>query len=195
MKTIGVISSDPLTGSTIHGLTLLGQKQSQDSAQNLIDQLEKDNLLHQCKNLDDFNDKVLFFSSNFTRARQTAEGCIQSIQSLLMLKYPKDVNSWGRSFIGQDVCGSKYNDDPFEEQIDKPDSWEAMKQRIDTIERQSKSYIIRNELRERYFGNYDAKELKYYANVWPLDWEDANNNESGVESVNQVISRLKPFFR
>jgi broad specificity phosphatase PhoE len=70
-----------------------------------------------------------------------------------------------------------------------------MKQRIDAIEKQSRSYTIRNELRERYFGGYDAKALRYYANVWPLDWESADNSESDVESVNQVIDRLQPFLR
>lgn len=40
---------------------------------------------------------------------------------------------WGQSFIGQDVCGSKYNDDPFTEQSEKPDSWEDMKRRIDAL--------------------------------------------------------------
>lgn len=37
---------------------------------------------------------------------------------------------WGQSFIGQDVCGSKYNDDPFGEHGDKPNAWEEMKKRI-----------------------------------------------------------------
>ena len=37
---------------------------------------------------------------------------------------------FGVSYIGQDVCGSKYNDDPFGEQKDKPDAWALMKMRI-----------------------------------------------------------------
>lgn len=42
---------------------------------------------------------------------------------------------WGISYIGQDVCGSKYNDDPFDEQSDKPDAWTLMKARIAEIEK------------------------------------------------------------
>ena len=42
---------------------------------------------------------------------------------------------WGKSYIGQDVCGSKYNDDPFDEQGDKPDAWSQMKARIADIEK------------------------------------------------------------
>jgi hypothetical protein len=41
---------------------------------------------------------------------------------------------WGSSFIGQDVCGSKYNDDPFGEQGKKPDAWEIMSKKIKAIE-------------------------------------------------------------
>jgi hypothetical protein len=41
---------------------------------------------------------------------------------------------WGSSFIGQDVCGSKYNDDPFGEQGKKPDAWEIMAKKIKAIE-------------------------------------------------------------
>jgi len=37
---------------------------------------------------------------------------------------------FGISYIGQDVCGSKYNDDPFSEQKNKPDAWTLMKERI-----------------------------------------------------------------
>ena len=45
---------------------------------------------------------------------------------------------WGKSYIGQDVCGSKYNDDPFTEQENKPDAWEEMKKRIQAIEDRKK---------------------------------------------------------
>ena len=32
------------------------------------------------------------------------------------------------------MCGSKYNDDPFDEQEGKPATWEDMKRRIEAIE-------------------------------------------------------------
>ena len=45
---------------------------------------------------------------------------------------------WGQSFIGQDVCGSKLNDDPFGEQGDKPSAWEIMKKKIEALELRDK---------------------------------------------------------
>ena len=40
---------------------------------------------------------------------------------------------WGISFIGQDVCGSKYNDDPFTAMEGKPDAWTEFKKRVDAL--------------------------------------------------------------
>lgn len=40
---------------------------------------------------------------------------------------------YGVSYIGGDPCSSKYNDDPFEEQVEKPDAWVEMAKRIDEI--------------------------------------------------------------
>jgi len=37
---------------------------------------------------------------------------------------------WGVSFIGGDPCGSKYNDDPFDAQVQKPGMPDDMKARI-----------------------------------------------------------------
>ena len=40
---------------------------------------------------------------------------------------------WGESFIGQDVCGSKYNNDPFDGMDNKKDAWKEMKKKIELI--------------------------------------------------------------
>ena len=45
-------------------------------------------------------------------------------------KVEEEEERFGVSYIGQDVCGSKYNDDPFGEAKDKPDAWSWMKARI-----------------------------------------------------------------
>lgn len=177
----------------IHGLTATGRKQSSDSAQSMINQLESVGILASCNSIEEFHSKVIFFSSNFTRARQTAEECLRSLQILLTLKYSKFPEG-GQSFGGQDVCGSNYNLDPFKKQ-DEPDTWEEMKSRIEVMEKCSRNYQIRNDLRERYFGTYDAKDLSYYTKVWPLDMQNAGNTDAGVESVFQVIERLKVFLR
>lgn len=41
---------------------------------------------------------------------------------------------WGVSFIGQDVCGSKYNNDPFSEIDKKPDAFELFQKKLNAIE-------------------------------------------------------------
>ena len=47
---------------------------------------------------------------------------------------------FGQSFIGGDPCSSGYNSDPFDEQNDVPDSWEAMKKRIqDKVEKRQQA--------------------------------------------------------
>lgn len=42
--------------------------------------------------------------------------------------------AWGQSFIGQDVCGSKYNDEPFNDVSGKADAWEEFKKRCRALE-------------------------------------------------------------
>ncbi len=45
-----------------------------------------------------------------------------------------DSNSnFGVSFIDQDVCGSKYNDDPFTEIDNKKSAWEEFQDRVKAI--------------------------------------------------------------
>lgn len=45
-----------------------------------------------------------------------------------------DEEVWGVSFIGQDVCGSKYNSDPFLAIDAKQSAFEAFKMKIKAIE-------------------------------------------------------------
>ena len=74
----------------------------------------------------------------------------------------EEVREWGQSFIGQDVCGSRYNDDPFTEQSVKPLSWEDMKKRIDSLV-ESK---LNNTLQEKSTRSYVA-ENKKESGRWP----------------------------
>jgi hypothetical protein len=72
----GIISSArSLAGSTKHGLTLLGEQQGIDSAGPLIDLIEEDlenGELGSTKN-------VIFYSSPFARAKETAYACLKGI--------------------------------------------------------------------------------------------------------------------
>eukprot|EP00282_Hemiselmis_andersenii_P034136 CAMPEP_0169461148 /NCGR_PEP_ID=MMETSP1042-20121227/18872_1 /TAXON_ID=464988 /ORGANISM="Hemiselmis andersenii, Strain CCMP1180" /LENGTH=279 /DNA_ID=CAMNT_0009573699 /DNA_START=18 /DNA_END=857 /DNA_ORIENTATION=- len=67
-----IISSLPARGTTIHGLTGLGRLQAQQSAPHLLEVIGDADV-----------DKILFCSSNFTRARQTAEEAAAALKELL----------------------------------------------------------------------------------------------------------------
>ena len=72
----GIISSArSLSGSTKHGLTLLGIEQARESAASLIDSIAED--IYN----DDSTKQVYFYSSPFARAKETAEQCIKGINA------------------------------------------------------------------------------------------------------------------
>ncbi len=72
---LGRISSDSSYGSLHHGLTETGKIQAKNSAIKLIEIIGKNKIL---------SSNTIFISSNFTRARETTEECIQSLSSLLL---------------------------------------------------------------------------------------------------------------
>ena len=45
------------------------------------------------------------------------------------------------------------------------------------------------DLKERYFGDFDQKPKDNYKLIWDLDSENPDHQEYGVESVNNVLSR------
>lgn len=67
-----IISSLPDRGTTIHGLTASGRLQARNSAPHLIEAIGKDELAN-----------VIMYSSNFTRARQTAEEAADAIKEIV----------------------------------------------------------------------------------------------------------------
>ena len=72
----GIISSSrSLSGSTKHGLTLLGVQQGKDSASSLIDLIEQDIKYGELTS----TKSVYFYSSPFARAKETAYACLQAI--------------------------------------------------------------------------------------------------------------------
>jgi len=135
---MGVISSKPSVGTVTHRLTDLGKTQAKESAPELLKELNFDE-----KQL---AEDLIFVSSDFTRAYETAEGCIQALELIHNKKYSYPIQ-------------------------------------------------IRKELRERYFGSYDAKPLIYYNRVWTLDAINGDNTEYSVESVNQVIHRISGLIQ
>jgi len=68
----GVISSSrELATSSKHGLTELGYEQGKGSATQLLDTLQKENAK--------LGDQVIFYSSPFARAKQTAQACLDGL--------------------------------------------------------------------------------------------------------------------
>eukprot|EP01041_Mallomonas_annulata_P003863 gene3863-7709_t len=141
----GIISSDPVVGSTRHGLTASGKMQAIRSAQQIVDKVGYQNM-----------DRVIFLTSYFKRAHQTASESLDAVRDLM---YARQVE---HGDIHEDLF--KY----------------VMRSDIN----------FRKELRERFFGKFDATVLVNYNKVWPIDLVDANNNRQGVESVSDVISRI-----
>jgi broad specificity phosphatase PhoE len=134
----GIISSNPELGPVKHGLTALGIDQARQSARPLLDLVGRDGLRD-----------TVFISSNFLRARQTAEECIAAMQDIM--------SSEGKAL---------------QEEM-----------RID------------DGLKERFFGELDAKSLVEYNKVWPVDTKNADNTDFGVESINQVVKRVGQVIR
>jgi len=68
----GIISSNYETGSTIHGLTPKGVTQAREAATFLLETIGRDNV-----------QDLIVYSSNFTRARQTASECMGAVENIL----------------------------------------------------------------------------------------------------------------
>jgi probable phosphoglycerate mutase len=49
--------------------------------------------------------------------------------------------------------------------------------------------ILRKELRERFFGDFEGKPNSHYEDVWRDDANDPNHTNHNVESANSVLDR------
>ena len=155
----GVISSDPYAGATKHGLTSNGILQARNAAKCVIEKIGRDNLQN-----------TVFLSSNFKRARETAIECIDALCQhfyLELIPY-KDAKTEDLSEeLAQYLQQSKHLLDYFV----------------------GVTPYVREELRERYFGELDGTVLINYNRVWPVDMLDAFNHRQKVESVHDVVMR------
>lgn len=70
----GIISSDPFVGSLKHGLTDLGRTQARGAALPLINLIGKEAFT---------KNEVVFLTSNYTRARDTASECYDEVEKIL----------------------------------------------------------------------------------------------------------------
>mmetsp|Transcript_46333 Transcript_46333/g.74514 ORF Transcript_46333/g.74514 Transcript_46333/m.74514 type:complete len:198 (-) Transcript_46333:121-714(-) len=97
---------------------------------------------------------LVVYSSNFTRARQTAKECVRALERIV-----------------------NYENDHL------PDK-----------EKISLDVLIDNRLLERGFGDLDGTKVTNYNYVWPLDLYDAHHTTFGVESVNDVVARVRELI-
>ncbi|CAM9236263.1 unnamed protein product [Ectocarpus sp. 12 AP-2014] len=165
----GIISSNPKVGSVKHGLTSNGRSQARVSATALIEAVGRDRL-----------DSLVFVSSEFLRARQTAEECRAALQNIL--SFERDAMAVGGG-KGDDAAaegtGAEKGDGGFALDEGSVGGYDV-----------SPPLVIRQELRERAFGELDGTILVNYNKVWPEDLKDGMQEGYGVESVCDVASRV-----
>ncbi|CAN0292613.1 unnamed protein product [Ascophyllum nodosum] len=168
----GIISSNPDVGAAKHGLTSNGRAQARAAATALIELVGRERL-----------DSLVFISSGYLRARQTAEECRAALQNIL-------------SFERQVTWSGGQGDDA---KVDETISVEG-KDQTGWLERHggydvSPTLLIRPELRERFFGELDGTILVNYNKVWPEDVKDGKQTGYGVESVCEVAARIGGLVR
>eukprot|EP01038_Epipyxis_sp_PR26KG_P010810 gene10810-14511_t len=160
---MGVISSSPKIGTINHGLTITGTEQAKNSGKMLFELFKS--MLFSSNETTLQPNNIIFYSSDFLRAKQTAEVSFESFyKQVLELQ----------TIMSQDSVNNS-----------------SMYNILDMVDINIR---ITTALRERSFGEYDGENLLYYNRVWPIDTIDANNNRNGVESINQVISRMRTFI-
>lgn len=148
----GVISSDPAVGTVRHQLTTEGRLQARRAATRLLDVVGREDL-----------DSLVFVSSDFTRAKQTAEEALTAVQAIVEYEMA--------------VCKG----DP-----SRPDAaCELLAAPL------SLGVVLTPLLRERWFGSLDTLPLKNYNKIWPRDLVSAQHTYCDVESVEAVTARIR----
>ena len=175
----GIISSDLKVGSTTHGLTPEGRGQARRAAVDLISLIGRESLLEP--------DKVVLVSSPFTRARETAAEALSAMSKVIA--FENEV--YGAAT--PPLKGSKWI-------IPSPVDRCVLLQECDldmSVEMglPDVPVVINDKLRERFFGEFDAKPLIWYNRVWPYDQVDALNKRHCVESVDEVCRRCASLIQ
>lgn len=182
----GVISSNAaeLAYTEKHGLTELGRKQGKISANALLVEIKKNIQMKQDEANDelsssnaDTTERIVFVSSPFARARQTAEMCLQGLLELDQdLPAAMDVSEEEECLVDQECNLFQF-----------PEATAATDPADD-------NFLIRDKLQERYFGKLDGEALYTYSYVWPLDKNNVTHTAFGVESVAAVCHRFRSLI-
>mmetsp|Transcript_18409 Transcript_18409/g.17718 ORF Transcript_18409/g.17718 Transcript_18409/m.17718 type:complete len:343 (-) Transcript_18409:98-1126(-) len=181
-----IISSDPLRGSEMHGLTITGKIQARRAAALLIEEVKRENL----KN-------VVFLSSNFMRARETASETLQAMINIIDFEeQPFREHIYNTYSMNMNAMQTINSDISEKTSTSKKTTVSTIQSDIHLLclKNNKIDIIIKDNLRERYFGDLDGKDLIYYNKVWPVDAVDGANSRSGVESINDVIVRISTLI-
>lgn len=179
----GVISSArSLATSEKHGLTKLGYEQGVESATNLLDLLEQ-----QHESSEDNTKNVIFYSSPFSRARQTAQACLDGMKGEAQSERAKQ--------MGLDIQLDMIIEDGLMERYVKifSLSMPLLSIAFEKVCMFDIAYRTLNtpSLFNRFFGRLDAEPLSTYGFVWPVDMINVTHTEYDVESVAAVSTRIR----
>lgn len=155
-----IISSDPAISTVQHGLSCLGHEQARNAATKFTDWFLKEHTGNKAG--------VAIFSSDFTRARETAEYMAHSCNDAGIPLFVKD----GYMSVSKKTTTSQ--------QLDE----------IAIVASKYSSVNVDARLRERYFGEFNGGDDSNYNRVWQEDTRSAEHNMWGVESVASVTSRV-----
>jgi len=147
----GVISSNPDVGTVRHGLTTEGRLQARRAATQLLDIVGRESV-----------NGLVFVSSDFTRARQTAEEALSAVKAII----------------------------DYEMQVCLADPSRPSEECV-ILQGPTSTVVLTPLLRERWFGTLDTLELRNYNKIWPRDLVSARHSHCDVESVEDVAARVR----
>ena len=200
----GIISSDPFIGTTKHGLTKTGIIQARRAAISLIEVISGRENLHKC----------IFYSSDFTRARETAQETLNTLK--MLISYEEE------PLLLYDILQSQQQQRqslPTLQQQPQPIKIEStagkvnehssssrsigsfkMSELTSTSRQQqeesihTKQIILTLALRERYFGLLDATPLIFYNKVWPIDKVSLYTNCIYSSTALYITLRIPSYY-
>lgn len=184
-----IISSDPIISTKEHGLTDVGKDQVCSSAIKFCQDYKRERVLSP-PSLSAA--AVAIYSSDFTRARETATIFAQTLHDHDIPLYFQNTSKRTGTSKKSGITGKSKNDDNNEDNEDNEDIENYYVDTPTIFENNFVRYDVR--LRERYFGEFNGQSDSHYQDVWDYDCLDANHTKYDVESVNKVIQRTSSFI-
>lgn len=166
-----IISSDPVISTKEHGLTSIGRDQVQTSAMKFCNDYHNNRSGSASGNVNVNDIPVAIYSSDFTRARETANifANVLKQNNVPLLTGASASANTSTTSSSSTIDEHEYTDN-------------------------SKYVQLEKRLRERYFGTFNNRSDEHYQDVWDIDCTDPNHTEYDVESVNSVVRRTSSLI-